>query len=120
VFAGPLIVHSGNRYALDFRDKLIGAAERESPILRQFHRGNSAAAAAIDATGNAIAGFLGMVEGYGIPAGYAIAAYRGWIGGVVSVVDANRSRFAKPHGAFYYLATLLWPVLRTPSPVVPG
>ena len=32
VFAGLLMVHSGNRYALDFRDKLVGKARRESVI----------------------------------------------------------------------------------------
>jgi hypothetical protein len=107
VLAGLLMVHSGNRYALDFRDRLVGRAQRESPILRQHHRGNSAAAAGLDAAGNAVAGLLSLVAGYGVPAGYAIAAHRGWIGGVVSVDAAHRSRLAKPFPAFYYLVTLL-------------
>lgn len=107
VFAGLLTVHSGNRYALDFRDKLVGKARRESVILRQFHRGNSVAAAGMDAAGNAVAGLLSMVAGYCVPAGYGVAAYRGWIGGVVSVNAAHRSRLARPFGAFYYLVTLL-------------
>jgi hypothetical protein len=107
VFAGLLTVHSGNRYALDFRDKLVGKARRESVILRQFHRGNSVAAAGMDAAGNAVAGLLSMMAGYCVPAGYGVAAYRGWIGGVVSVNAAHRSRLARPFGAFYYLVTLL-------------
>jgi hypothetical protein len=107
VFAGLLMVHSGNRYALDFRDKLVGKAQRESVILRQSQRGNSVAAAAMDAAGNAVAGLLSMIAGYGVPAGYGVAAYRGWIGGVVSVDAAHRSRLARPFEAFYYLVTLL-------------
>lgn len=61
----------------------------------------------MDAAGNAVAGLLSMVAGYGVPAGYGVAAYRGWIGGIVSVDDAHRSRLARPFPAFYYLVTLL-------------
>lgn len=107
VFVGFLMVHADNRYALDFRDKLVGKAQRESMILRQFQRGNSVTAAGLDAAGNAVAGLLSMIAGYGVPAGYAVAAYRGWIGGVVSVDSAHRSRLARPYEAFYYLVTLL-------------
>ena len=107
VFAGLAMVHSGNRFALDFRDNLVGKAQRESVILRQFQRGNSVAAAGMDAAGNAVAGLLSAISGYGVPAGYAVAAYRGWIGGVVSIDGAHRSRLATSYGAFYYLVTLL-------------
>ncbi len=107
VLAGLLMVHSGNRYALDFRDKLVGKAQRESLILRQLDRGNSAAAAGMDAAGNSIGGLLSIIAGYGVPAGYGVAAYRGWIGGVVSVDGAHRSRLARPFPAFYYLVTLI-------------
>ena len=107
VFAGLLMVHSGNRFALDFRDKLVGKAQRESVIIRQLQRGNSVAAAGMDAAGNAVAGLLSMMSGYGVPAGYGVAAFRGWIGGVVSVDGGHRSRLARPFGAFYYLVTML-------------
>ena len=100
------MVHSGNRFALDFRDKLVTKAQRESSILRHVRRGNSAAAAGMDAAGNAFAGLLSMLAGYAIPAGYGIAAYRGWIGGVVSVDAAHRSRLARAYVAFHYLLTL--------------
>lgn len=36
VLAGFLMVHSGNRYALDFRDKLVGTAQHESVIYGNF------------------------------------------------------------------------------------
>jgi hypothetical protein len=107
VFAGLVMVHSGNRFALDFRDNLVGKAQRESLTLRQFQHGNRAAAAGLDAAGNAIAGLSSMVAGYFAPAGYGIAAYRGWIGGVVSIDAAHRSRLATRYGAFYYFVTLL-------------
>ncbi len=111
VFSGFLMVHSGNRFALDFRDKLVGEAQRESVILRQYQQGNSLAAAGMDAAGNAVAGLLSMMAGYCVPAGYGIAAYRGWIGGIVSVDAAHRSRLARPYGAFHYLLVLLLQLL---------
>lgn len=107
VLAGLLMVHSGNRYALDFRDSLVGKAQHDSVILRQLHRGNSAAAAGMDAAGNAAGALLSLVAGYGIVSGYGVAAYRGWIGGIVSVDAVYRSRLARPFPAFYYLVTLL-------------
>ncbi|MGD0577416.1 MAG: hypothetical protein ABSC08_00655 [Bryobacteraceae bacterium] len=107
VSAGLLMVHAGNRFALGFRDNLVGKAQRESPILRQFQHGHSVAAADLDATGNAVGGLSSMVAGYGVPAGYGVAAYRGWIGGVVSVDGEHRSRLATRYEAFYYLMTLL-------------
>lgn len=61
----------------------------------------------MEAAGNAIAGLLSIIAGYGVPAGYGVAAYRGWIGGIVSVDAAHHSRLASPFPAFYYLVTLL-------------
>jgi hypothetical protein len=61
----------------------------------------------MDAAGNAFAGLLSLMAGYGVPAGYAVAANRGWIGGIVSVDAAHRSRMARPFEAFYYIVTLL-------------
>ena len=53
-FAGLLMVHSGNRFALDFRDNLGGKARRESVTLRQFRSGNSVAATGTVAAGNPV------------------------------------------------------------------
>jgi hypothetical protein len=107
VTAGAIMVHSGNGFALRYRDNLVGTAQRESPILLRYQRGNFLAAAGLDALGNAASGLLSVPAGYCPPAGYGLAAFRGWIGGVVSVDDAHRSRLSKPYGAFYYLATII-------------
>jgi hypothetical protein len=115
---GLVMVHSGNRMALDFRDNLVGKAQRESAIVRRFRGGNSVAAAGLDAAGNATAGLLGMFSSYFVPAGYGFAAFRGWIGGIVSVDSSHRSRLARPYGAFYYLATIVLQLI--PSSLVGG
>lgn len=107
VFTGAALVHAGHPFALRYRENLIGGARRDSAILHQFERGNELAAAALDAAANAGAAFAGMVSGYCPPAAIALAAVRGWVGGVVSVDDNHRSRLRSPYGAFYYLATIL-------------
>ena len=107
VFTGALLVHSGNRQALGFRDNLVGAAQRESVILRQYQHGHAFTAAALDAGGNAFSALSSLLAGYCPPAGYGLTAYRGWIGGVVSVDGAHRSRLTTIYEAFYLLMTLL-------------
>jgi len=76
------------------------------------------AAASLDAAANAVGGLLRMIAGYGVPAGYSVAAYRGWIGGVVSVDGAHHSRLARSFEAFYYLVTLLLQLVPYSSPGV--
>ena len=105
--AGCAAVHWGSGFALRFRDRLVGKAQRESVILHDLDRGNALRAAGLDAAGNAVAGALGLVVGYFPPTGYGTAAFRGWVGGVVSVDDAHRSRLSTPRAAFYYITTLI-------------
>jgi len=102
VLVGAAMANSGNSFALRFRDDLVGNAQASSPILRQLGQGNRVAAAALDAAGNAAAGLLSLIAGYGVVSGYGVAAYRGWIGGVVSVDGAHHSRVST-----YYVLTLL-------------
>jgi hypothetical protein len=105
--AGGVMVHTYNGFALRYRDGLIRNAQQTSPILTQLEKGNRFTAACLDASGNAAAGLLSVIAGYGVPAAYWIAGSRGWVGGVVSVDDAHHSRLNNPHEAFYYLVTLL-------------
>ena len=104
---GLIMAHSGNAFALRTRDKLVDKANRESPILRNFQHDNRISAAGLDATGNALAGLLSAAAGYCVPAGYWVALYRGWIGGIVSVENLHHSRLATPDGAYYYATVLL-------------
>ena len=106
VLVGMGLVHGGNRFALEFRDRLVGKAMRESPILHDLQKGNRLRAAGLDAAGNAAAAGTGLVAGYFPPGGYGLAAFRGWVGGVVSVDGDHRSRLRSPREALYYLTTL--------------
>jgi hypothetical protein len=107
LFAGGLMVHAHNRFALRYRDRLVGDAWKSSPTLAQYQKGHRVIAASLDSGGNAAAGLLSLIAGYGVPAGYWVAGYRGWVGGVVSVDENHRSRLSTRYEAFYYLTTLL-------------
>jgi len=107
LLAGLSAVHSGSKFALGFRDRLVAKAQRESVILRDLDRDNRLRAAGFDAAGNAGAAALGLVAGYFPPVGYGAVAFRGWVGGVVSVDDRHRSRLGTPREAFYYITTLI-------------
>lgn len=103
VLVGMGLVHWGNTFALGYRDRLVGKAQQESVILRNFQKGNSLRAAGLDAAGNAAAGAASLLAGYFPPTGYGIAAFRGWIGGIVSVDGDHHSRLGTPRECFYYL-----------------
>jgi len=79
LFAGALMVHANSGFALRLRDGLVGGARRSSPILGQGQKGHHLTAASLDAGGNAAAGLLSMIAGYGVPAGYWVAGTEaGW------------------------------------------
>ena len=103
---GMGMAQAGNKFALGYRDRLVGKAVRESAILRNLQERNRLRAAGLDAAGNAAAGAISLLAGYFPPSGYGIAAFRGWIGGIVSVDDQHHSRLSTPGGAFYYFTTL--------------
>jgi hypothetical protein len=107
VVVGLSLVHAGNRFALSYRDRLVGRAVQESSILRNLEKGNRLRAAGLDSAGNIFAGAVSLVVGYFPPTGYGMAAFRGWIGGIVSVDGEHHSRLGAPRECFYYLTTLI-------------
>jgi len=107
VLAGAIMAHTGNRFALSYRDRMVSQAIKTSPILHADGSGKPLVAAALDTAGNAAGGIGGVISGYCLPIGYAIAVYRGWIGGIVSVDWRHRSRLAIDNGAAYYVTVML-------------
>jgi hypothetical protein len=111
VAIGIIMVHSGNGAALRYRDRLVSSATANSPILRALRQNRLKTAAALDFAANLSAGTASVLAGYWAPGVYAIALYRGWIGGIVSVDHAHRSRFATPSEAIYFSVVLLLQLL---------
>ncbi len=110
VLLGIFMVHSQNHFALARRDKLVGAAQ-QSQILTQLNAGHPFRAATLDFAGNLVAGISSTVSGFCVPLAYPMAAYRGWVGGIVSVDGEHKSRFARPKTALYYVVVMLMQIL---------
>ena len=73
--------------------------------------GHPLRAAFFDAAGNLVGGTSSGLLGLFPPAGYGMAVFRGWIGGIVSVDGNHRSRFASARSAAYYVGVLLLQII---------
>ena len=105
VSIGMLMVHTGNEWAIAYRDHIVSRAQ-SSPILIALDQNDRLRAAVLDFGGNLIAGISNTLEGLGVIFPYPFIAYRGWIGGIVSIDSQHVSRLAEPGEAAYYLITL--------------
>jgi hypothetical protein len=105
---GMVIVHAGSPFALSWRDTLVAQAQSADPAARAHDRGAHATAAAIDFARNiGLAAIPDTVGGLTLVLPVALAAYRGWVGGIVSVDRTHRSRLRQTWSATYYLVVLL-------------
>lgn len=106
--SGIVMVHSGNQFALNYRDKIVGRAMTNDQAAIANNSGNKFKAALLDFSGNLLIGstmqtFLGL----GIIIPYLTTAYQGWIGGIVSVDANHQSRLFHARSALYYLIVFL-------------
>jgi uncharacterized membrane protein SpoIIM required for sporulation len=106
VVIGIVMVHTGNPFAISYRDGVVSNAQ-SSPTLAALDRNDRLEAALLDFGGNLVGAFANTVGGLSVIIPYPIIAYRGWIGGIVSIDSAHVSRLADPKEATYYLTTLL-------------
>ncbi|HEY44742.1 MAG TPA: stage II sporulation protein M [Anaerolineae bacterium] len=106
VLIGIFLVHTGNAFALSSRDNIIANAQTSS-ILQAIHTGNRLHAALLDFGANLFAACTNTISGLTIIVPYPVAAYRGWVIGIVSVDSAHLSRLADPSSAFYYILTVI-------------
>jgi hypothetical protein len=106
VAIGMAMVQGGNHFAISYRDRIV-AQSRSSPTLAALGRDDRWQAALLDFRGNLLAACGDTVGGLGVITSSPIIAYRGWIGGIVSIDSSHTSRLADPPEAVYYLVTLL-------------
>ncbi len=102
---GGVLATIGNSFALDQRDAIVGAAQ-SSDITSAYNQDERVKAALLDTAGNVEAALITSVTGLAVVVPVPIAAYRGWVGGIVSVDAQRRSRLGQPGPAFYYLVTV--------------
>lgn len=97
----------GNTYALDRRDEIVADA-RSTDTLVAYRSGDRLRAALLDFAANlGLGGVTSSVLGISVVGAYPVFAYRGWVGGIVSVDAQHHSRLASPDTALYYLVTLV-------------
>jgi hypothetical protein len=108
VAAGALMVHLGHPPSLSFRDKLVSKALASDRASAAYGKGRRLEAALWDFGQNLVIGAVPQtITGLTVISPYAFAAYRGWIGGIVSVDSEHRSRLREGKSAAYYVLTLL-------------
>jgi hypothetical protein len=102
---GAVLATAGNGFALSERDRIVGAAQG-SEINGAYNQDERVRAALLDFGGNVEAALVTSVTGLAIVGPVPIAAYRGWVGGIVSVDGRHVSRLSQPGTALYYLVTV--------------
>lgn len=107
VIVGAGMVHTHNSFALHFRDNLVGRAQ-QSDVLKAMNHGLPLRAAVGDFTGNLLFGALpSTAMGLSVVLLFPWVAFRGWVGGIVSVDGEHVSRLRDGRERLYYLGVLL-------------
>lgn len=108
VGTGFIMVHTRSQFALACRDTLVADAHRDDPAARANDAGAHAVAAALDFSRNlGLAAVPDTIGGYVFVMPIGTGAYRGWVGGIVSVDAQHRSRLRVFRSALYYTVTML-------------
>jgi hypothetical protein len=103
VLTGAFMAHTGNEFALSSRDRIVGEA-RSGPILNQPDPFSIALA---DFSANLRGASVDALGGLGVIFPFPRVAYRGWVGGIVSVDGNHASRLLQPENAAYYVSVLI-------------
>jgi hypothetical protein len=107
VGAGILMVHSGNKFALSYRDNLVSKAQTGFVLTQKSRLVQGFA----DFGGNLLGAVYDTFIGLSVILPYPIVIYRGWVGGIVSVNSDHSSRLTSPTKAFYYFSVLFLQLL---------
>lgn len=104
---GIAMVTAGVPFAVQQRDAIVGSAQG-SVVISAYDRDDRVQAVVSDFGMNLLlgAGTSSIVD-FTIIGPFPIAAYRGWVGGIVSIDGAHTSRFGNPSSAVYYVVTML-------------
>jgi uncharacterized membrane protein SpoIIM required for sporulation len=105
VGVGMVMVHTGNEKAIAYRDRIVSGAGSSSSIIA-LKQNDRFRATLLDFGGNLYGAILDTIGGLGVIVPYPVMAYRGWIGGIVSISSSHVSRLADSKEAVYYLVTL--------------
>lgn len=111
VTAGAISVHAGYAPALAYRDRLVSRARSSDPVSLAFQRGENLQAALVEAARTQWVCVAVAVTGLTVVSPFVLAAYRGFVGGVVSVDDNHVSRLRQFDQAIYYLSVVILQII---------
>ncbi len=104
---GIAMVTAGVPFAVQQRDSIVNSAQGGT-TLSAYNRGDRLQAALLDFGSNLVLGAgVTSVTGLSVVGPFPIAAYSGWVGGIVSIDSKHVSRLTRPGDAVYYVVTLL-------------
>jgi hypothetical protein len=107
ITAGIVMVHTGNQFALSYRDRLVARANASDPVSLASQQGDNLRAALIETARTQLACLATGVTGLTVISPFVLSGLRGWVGGIVSVDSSHVSRLGEPHQAIYYLSVIL-------------
>jgi hypothetical protein len=108
VAVGAITVHSHSELALLRRDQIVGRAIASDPVMAASQKGFPVRAALLDFAGNLGRGAIPTtVMGLAVVMPFPVAAYRGWVGGIVAVDGEHKSRLRNWREGSYYFGVLL-------------
>jgi hypothetical protein len=91
VAVGVIMVHSHSDMALSRRDLIVGRAVASDPVMATSQRGFPVRAALLDFAGNLGRGAIPTtIMGLAVVMPFPVAAYRGWVGGIVVCENGAR------------------------------
>jgi uncharacterized membrane protein SpoIIM required for sporulation len=106
VSIGMIMVYTGNEWAIAYRDRIVSGAQSSSSIIA-LKQNDRFRASILDFGGNLYGAILDTIGGLAVLIPYPVIAYRGWVGGIVSIDSSHVSRLADLKEGAYYLITLL-------------
>ncbi len=108
VVAGAVMVHAHNAFALRYGDSLVARAFASDPAAVALKRHLPLRAALFDFAGNLGLGAVpSTIMGLAVAPPFPLAAYRGWVGGIVSVDGRHESRLRIWRELIYYVGVML-------------
>ena len=113
ILVGIIMVNGHVQFAVDTRDKIVNQAYNGcNSTINALQNGSRIQAALLDFGSNLFLGAMpNTLAGLGVITAYPIVAYRGWVGGIVSIDGSHISRLSTLHEAVYYLVTLLLQII---------
>jgi hypothetical protein len=110
--SGIVMVQVGNEFALAYRDSIVSNANQNDRASIAFQNGNPMLGALWDFADNLALGAVpSAIAGLSILIPFPLTAFRGWVGGIVSVNQDGVSRFASLGSATYYVTVIIGQVI---------